>query len=53
MRNSLLKILVAALIAAGTIYAGVSMSSAKPKAAMGDMTGGMTGGGTGGGNVAR
>ena len=50
MRNALVKVLVASLIAAGTTYARLSMSSAKPKA-MGDMTGGMTGGGTGGGTV--
>jgi hypothetical protein len=52
MHNALVKVLVAGLIAAGTIYAGLSMSSAKPKA-MGDMTGGGTGGMTGGGGIAR
>jgi hypothetical protein len=46
MHNALVKVLVAGLIAAGTIYAGLSMSSAKPKIkGTTDMTGSMTGGG--------
>jgi len=47
MRNALMKMMVAFLIAAGTIYAGLSLSSARPATGMGGMTGGGTGGMTG------
>lgn len=50
MRQSILKLLVAALIATGTIYAGVSVGSAAMK---GMIPGMMTGGGTGGGTMHR
>ena len=46
MRNVLMKALVAGFIAAGTIYAGLSVGSAAT-GMMGSMTGGGTGGMTG------
>jgi hypothetical protein len=54
MRNPLMKVLVAGLIAAGTVYAGLSLgSAAAPTGMMGSMTGGGTGGMTGMGGTTR
>ena len=43
MRYGLLKVLIACLVAAGTIYAGLSIGMARPNTGGGQMTGKMTG----------